>query len=140
LREVLAYPQSVETFSVSAVSTALERFGLQRLLPKLDVSQRWDRELNEDEQQGLMFARLLMHAPRWVVMDEVVDAIDERLRGRVLDVFAKELESSTLLHISRKSASDPVFTRALHLIKDPRIRRIERRTGPAEVGVIPATP
>ncbi len=62
LGEVLAYPHGVEKFSARAFADALDRVGLQRLTPMLEQSRRWDRELNWEEQQSLMFARLLIHA------------------------------------------------------------------------------
>ena len=63
LREALAYPSSVDKFQAQDYSGALARLGLESLQPQLDVSKRWDRELNEDEQQRLAFATLLLHAP-----------------------------------------------------------------------------
>ena len=47
--------------SRQAVHDALERVGLRRLAPMLDRTSRWDSELNWDDQQSLMLARLLIH-------------------------------------------------------------------------------
>ena len=63
LREVLAYPSTVANFAAEAFAHALERLGLERLVPLLDQSRRWDQDLSEDEQQTLAFARALLHAP-----------------------------------------------------------------------------
>jgi putative ATP-binding cassette transporter len=126
LREVLAYPKKVESFAPDAFAAVLARLGLQRLVPDLDVQRRWDRELSDDDQQGLMFARVLLQAPLWVLIDEVLDTVDLDTRARALDVFAKELKHSTVIHIGRRDGSDPVFTRVLHLIKDPGARRMVR--------------
>ena len=77
LREALAYPSAVDKFKAEHYSAALARLGLESLEPLLDVSKRWDHELNEDEQQRLAFATLLLHAPHWVLIDEVLDGLDE---------------------------------------------------------------
>ena len=127
LREVLAYPRKVESFSLQKLTDALDRLGLQRLTPMLDLSRRWDRELSEDDQQSLMFARLLIHAPRWVLIDEVLDSLDEETRMRALDIFSKDLQDTAVIHIGRIDGRDPMFTRVLHLIKDPTIRRLVRQ-------------
>ena len=108
LSEVLAYPLKVENFSAPTFTDALDRFGLQRLVPMLDLSRRWDRELSDEEQQSLVFARLLIHAPRWVLIDEVLDSIDEDMRTRVLDIFAKDLKDTAVIHIGRAEAGDPI--------------------------------
>ena len=126
LREALVYPRSVEDFEPRAFTDALERMGLRRLVPMLDRISRWDGELNWDEQQSLMLARLLIHAPRWVVIDEVLDAIDGETRTRAFEIFARDLKDAAIIHIGRSSGAHPTFTRFLHLVKDPRIRRLVR--------------
>jgi vitamin B12/bleomycin/antimicrobial peptide transport system ATP-binding/permease protein len=124
LREVLAYPRTVGSFEESAFKQVLERFDLARLIPLLDRSPRWDRELSEDEQQTLAFARALLHAPPWMLIDEVLDALDEQARERVIDVLVKDFEHTGIIHIGRSAADDHVFGRTLHLVKDPEARRL----------------
>lgn len=131
LREVLAYPQGVENFERHAFTDALERVGLPRLAPLLDRSTQWEPELNWDDQQSLMLARLLIHAPRWVVIDGMLDAIDGETRARALEIFSSDLKDAAIIHIGRGNAADPTFTQVLHLIQDPKIRRLVRQK-PAE--------
>jgi putative ATP-binding cassette transporter len=125
LREALAYPSTTETFEPNEYAKALVRLELQRLVPLLDSSQRWDRELSEDEQQTLAFARVLLHAPRWVLIDEVLDSLDDEARQRVIDIFVKDLERTGVIHIGRADAHDHLFSRVLHLIKDPARRTLK---------------
>jgi putative ATP-binding cassette transporter len=134
LGEVLAYPLKVESFRPRALTQALELLGLRRLVPMLALSRRWDRELGDDEQQSLAFARVVLHAPSWVLIDEVLDSIDEETRERVLNIFATDLKHTGIIHIGRGRARDPVFARVLHLIKDPTIRRLARQAAPAARG------
>jgi putative ATP-binding cassette transporter len=137
LREILAYPHGVETFEPHAFTDALERVGLRRLDPMLDRTSQWDPELNWDDQQSLMLARLLIHEPRWVVIDEVLDAIDGETRTRALEIFSRDLKDAAIIHIGRGNAADPTFTRVLHLINDPRIRRLVRQK-PGEAAGLPS--
>ena len=97
-------------------------------------ARRWDRELSDDEQQSLAFARVVLHAPPWVLIDEVLDSIDEEIRERVINIFATELKRTGIIHIGRGRARDPVFARVLHLIKDPTIRRLARHAVPPQRG------
>jgi vitamin B12/bleomycin/antimicrobial peptide transport system ATP-binding/permease protein len=124
LREVLAYPSPTESFEAAAYAGALVRLKLERLVPMLDVSQRWDRELSEDEQQTLAFARVVLHAPPWVLIDEVLDSLDEEARRGVVDIFLKDLLHTGVIHIGRAVAHDDFFARILHLVKDPAGRRL----------------
>jgi putative ATP-binding cassette transporter len=125
LREILAYPASPQTFEAAAFSKALVRLKLERLVPLLDAPQRWDRELSEDEQQILAFARVVLHAPAWVLIDEVLDSLDADVREGILDIFAKDLEHTGVIHIGRANENDHLFSRVLHLVKDPTLRRLE---------------
>ena len=126
LREALAYPSSVEKFSAQDYSGALTRLGLESLDPLLDVTKRWDRELNEDEQQRLAFASLLLHAPHWVLIDEVLDSLDEDSLQRVSEVLTKDLERTGIVYIGRAETRNGMFSRVVHLIKDPGIRRLRK--------------
>jgi putative ATP-binding cassette transporter len=128
LREVLAYPSATAAFEPAAFTHALNRLNLDRLAPRLDESSRWDRELSEDEQQCVAFARMVLHSPPWVLIDEVLDSLDEDARRGVLDILAKDMQRTGIIHIGRAEAHDHVFTRILHLVKDPTLRRLQRAT------------
>jgi putative ATP-binding cassette transporter len=119
LREVLAYPFKVESFDEQAFAHALRRFGMERLVPTLDTTQRWDRELNQDEQLSLAFARVVLHAPPWVFIDDTFGSLDGETLGRVIDVFTNELERTAVIHIGSSEARDPLFSRVVHLVRRP---------------------
>ncbi len=138
LREVLAYPSIAASFEESAFTRALERLDLERLVPLLDAAHRWDRDLNEDEQHSVVFARALIHAPRWMFIDEVLDVLDEQARERIMDVLVKDFQHTGIIHIGRAEAHDHVFGRTLHLVKDPNSRVLP--CAPAGGASPPATP
>ena len=119
LREVLAYPLKADSFDPDACAQALRRLGLERLVPLLDASRRWDRELSEDEQLGLAFARVLLQAPAWVLIDDVFGSLDGDTLERVIEVFGHELVRTGVVHIGGAQARDPLFARVVHLIKSP---------------------
>jgi putative ATP-binding cassette transporter len=128
LKEVLAYPLEVERFSESAFTHALGRLGLERLVPLLEVTRRWDRELSQDEQLGLAFARIVLQTPPWLLIDDMLGSLDDESLERIIDIFANELARTSVIHIGRAAqARDPLFHRVLHLVKSP-------VTSPAIVG------
>jgi putative ATP-binding cassette transporter len=123
LREILAYPLGSAHFAGQAFEGALTRMGLERLVPQLDAQQRWERELNEDEQQDLAFARAVLHQPPWLLIDEVLDSLDGDDIARVASIFKTDLAQTGVIHIGR---SDPqqLFSRVLHLVKDPQAKNL----------------
>ncbi|MGH8219419.1 MAG: ABC transporter ATP-binding protein/permease [Steroidobacteraceae bacterium] len=117
LREVLAYPLQVESFSPEAYGAALARLGLERLVPLLDESRRWDRALSADEQLSAAFARIVLQAPPWVLIDNTFGSLDGDTLERVIDVFATELERTSVIHIGSAQARDPLFSRIVHFVQ-----------------------
>jgi putative ATP-binding cassette transporter len=120
LKEVLAYPLEVERFSDSAFTHALGRLGLGRLVPLLEVTRRWDRELSQDEQLGLALARIVLQTPPWLLIDDMLGSLDDEALERIIDIFSNELQRTSVIHIGRAAqARDPLFHRVLHLVKSP---------------------
>jgi putative ATP-binding cassette transporter len=120
LRDVLAYPQRAASFEAARYAQSLGRMGLDHLLPMLDQSRRWDQVLTQDEQLAIAFARIALQAPAWVLIDDMLGGLDDDLLERVASLFAQELRPCALVHIGRAAQMrDPLFTRTLHLIKDP---------------------
>jgi putative ATP-binding cassette transporter len=126
LREVLAYPWGVEKFADGAFAPALTRLDLARLVPMLDSTQHWERDLSEDEQHSLVFARVLLHQPRWMIIDEVLDSLDDRVRDCVIDVLTKDLQRTGIIYIGRTPPHDRLFGRTVRLMKDPGAHRLAR--------------
>ncbi len=119
LREALAYPQPAEKFAQQAYEGALTRLGLGRLLPDLDRSSRWDQELSDPEQQALAFARLRLHEPPFVVIDEALEAIGPEAQDAVFDLFAKELARTAVLYIGGPQARRERRAKVLALNFEP---------------------
>ena len=127
LREVLAYPLKSGVFSDAAFSRALHRIGLERLAPLLDETRRWDRELSQDEQLCLAFARMLIQTPQWVLIDGSFGSLDDDVAERVFDIFDHELKKSGIIHIGGAAeAHNPRYTRVLHLIHSARANAFAR--------------
>jgi putative ATP-binding cassette transporter len=119
LREVLAYPMEVENFKPDAFRQALVRLGLERLVPALDTTQRWDRELSADEQLDLAFTRVVLQAPSWILIDDTLRSLDGDTLERFMDTLAHELAHTGVIHIGGGQARNPLFSRTLHLVKAP---------------------
>jgi putative ATP-binding cassette transporter len=118
LREVLAYPATTASYADVAFVTALLRLGLDRLVPLLDATRRWDRELSQDEQLSLAFARILLQAPPWLLIDDALGSLDEEAAARVADVFSTELAHTGIIHIGGAvQGREALFSRVLHLVK-----------------------
>ena len=118
LRAALAYPHAPGTYDDAAITRALAAVGLEHLSPSLDVTDRWDRRLNEDEKQTLAFARVVLQRPKWLVVNGAFEQLDASTRSVVEALFAGPLADIGLIRISQ-DGENPFFTRKLRLVTDP---------------------
>ncbi|MGH8137400.1 MAG: ABC transporter ATP-binding protein/permease [Steroidobacteraceae bacterium] len=124
LREAMSYPRASEDFKDAAYKSALKELNLQRLIPILDKARSWQQQVSAEELHGLAFARVVLHAPPWIVMDEVLDSLDADTLKLIRDALTNELKDSAVIHVGRPPAGDEMFKRVLHLVKDPAKRRL----------------
>jgi putative ATP-binding cassette transporter len=68
----------------------------------------------------------LLHGPHWVLIDEVLDALDDESLQRVSEVLTKDLARTGIIYIGRAEQKDGLFSRVVHLVKDSRLRRLPR--------------
>jgi putative ATP-binding cassette transporter len=120
LAEVLSYAMEPSRYPREAMVAALASVGLQRLAPLLETTGRWERELSMDEQLRLGFARVVLQAPPWLVMDEAFGAFDDDTLELIIDVLTAKLAHTGIVHIgSAGEAHDRLFTRVVRLVKVP---------------------
>ncbi|RUX91147.1 MULTISPECIES: ABC transporter ATP-binding protein/permease [unclassified Mesorhizobium] len=135
LREVLDHPNGAAPASDADISAVLAEVGLERLSSSLNRAGRWDHELGDDEQRSLAFARLALRQPKWVIIDEAMDAFDGPSLRRVLSMLEKRLPDAAILNIGRGLHNNQFFPRALTIVKDsgaPALKPARIRAGAIE--------
>jgi putative ATP-binding cassette transporter len=128
LRAAVAYPASPDSFTTEQIASALERTGLRDFADRLDEEERWDRLMSLGQQQRLAFARVVLHRPAWVFLDEATAALDEENQTRVMSIFDKELPETSIVSIGHRPGLDAYHTRALQLDAGPTGARLRRRS------------
>jgi putative ATP-binding cassette transporter len=131
LRNALSYPSPPDAFPDADVRQALERCDLGNLIAKLDKVERWDNELSLGEQERLAFARLLLHKPGWVFLDEATAALDEDSQRHVMNLFDKELKNTTVMSIGHRPDLAAYHTRMLQLVHGRDGDRLKLKPPPA---------
>lgn len=133
LRMVLSYPQDADRHSDASLHRALECAGIAWLAPRLDAHEDWGRELPLRMQQRLGLARVFLHQPGWIFIEEATDALAPKEEVDTMELLHHELPSSTLLVISRRARQNHFFDRRLMLQRPrPAVRAAAaREAGPA---------
>lgn len=104
LRQILSYPASA-AFPDAQLQEALEACGMPALAGRLDEEQAWSRSLSGGEQQRLSLARVLLHRPQILFLDEAMSQLDTEaalqltalLRGRLPDLICLGVTHSARL-------------------------------------------
>lgn len=119
MRAAITYPDPPDAFTTAEVEAVVKRVGLAEFLEALDVEARLDKSLSLGQQQLIGFARLLLHRPAWVFLDEASSALDEVSQRRAMSIFDHELSGVTVLSIGHRPGLEAFHTRTLHLVRTP---------------------
>ena len=68
----------------------------------------------------------MLQSPRWVLIDEMLDQLDDDTLTRVMEIFTKDMPTMGVIHIGRAEHRNHLYSRVLHLVNDPTIRRLAR--------------
>jgi putative ATP-binding cassette transporter len=102
LKEALLYPDPDIETSTACLCSALERTGLGALKSRLDELARWDQVLSNGERQRLAIARLLIHAPDIVILDDALCALDEASQQDLLLALRTDLAGAMILSLGQR--------------------------------------
>ncbi len=116
LRRAATYPDAPESRSVEEVADAFKRVGMEQHIEKLDEEAPWDQTLSGGEKQRLAFARILLHRPDIVVLDEATAALDAKSQVKLMELLV-DLEGTTLLSVGHRPELEDFHTRKIELEK-----------------------
>ena len=79
--------------------------GLGALIPRLDEVARWDQVLANGERQRLAIARLLIHKPQVVILDDALSALEEPAQKTLLARLKTDLPGATIISLGQRPAA-----------------------------------
>lgn len=106
LQSVLSYPAPPDAYDMRTMHYALECAGLVWLSSRLGETDDWSHVLPPREQQRLGFARLFLHQPCWVFIEEASDAFDAKGEESIMEMLYRELPNATVITISVHAAME----------------------------------
>ncbi|MGE3498828.1 MAG: ABC transporter ATP-binding protein/permease [Candidatus Binatia bacterium] len=102
LRQIVSYPSPAGAFGDGKIAAALGLLDLDHLQTRLDDAEPWEQLLSSDEQQRLMFVRVLLHEPDWIFMDDATATLDGAMERRIYTTLAARLPHATVLSITNR--------------------------------------
>jgi len=124
LRRAATYPDPAESRSVEEVAQAFRRVGLEHLIERMDEEAPWDQTLSGGEKQRLAFARIFLHKPDIIVLDEATAALDPKSQDELMAHLSERPEETTLVSVGHRPELEAFHSRKITL---------ERRRGGAKL-------
>jgi putative ATP-binding cassette transporter len=118
------YPDVPDSRSVNEVAEAFKRVGLEHLVDRIDDEAPWDQTLSGGEKQRLAFARIFLHNPDIIVLDEATAALDPDSQDKLMELLSRQPEHTTLISVGHRPELETFHNRKIVL---------ERRRGGAKL-------
>lgn len=99
LRDTVCYPGLPTLVDDQQIQAILQRVGLGALGKRLDETENWEQVLASGEQQRLGFARLLLHRPQWIFIQEATDSLSQQSEIRMMELLLEEFPQATIITI-----------------------------------------
>jgi putative ATP-binding cassette transporter len=115
LRRAVAYPGAAEDWDIDTIAKALERVGLGHLKDRIEEDQPWDQTLSGGEKQRLTVARVLLHRPDIIVLDEATAALDPKSQDALMKLLSEEMEGLTIVSVGHRPELEQFHSRKLTL-------------------------
>jgi vitamin B12/bleomycin/antimicrobial peptide transport system ATP-binding/permease protein len=84
------------------IEAAFRHVGLDHLIDRLDEEAPWDHTLSGGEKQRLAFARVFLHNPDIIVLDEATAALDTESQDRLMQLVSKQPSETTLISVGHR--------------------------------------
>ena len=135
LHAAIVYPSETEAFTPAQVGEVLKEVGLPALADRLGEHGHWNRTLSLGEQQRLGIARALLHAPKYLFLDEATASLDEPSEAALYRLLDRKLPDTTIVSIGHRSTLDAFHQRDAVLSRAGEIFKLQekiRSASPAE--------
>lgn len=101
LAELLSYP-ALENYSDEEINRVLGLVGLEKWQNRLEEQHLWSRVFSGGEQQLISFARILLHKPEVIYLDEVTSNLDEPTARKMFSLVKTNLPSASVIFITHQ--------------------------------------
>ena len=125
LTEAIGYPAEAGTFDGASVAEAIVAVGLPELVEQLEEEAHWNRILSLGEQQRLAIARVLLHAPDYLFLDEATASLDEPAEAILYRLLQDRLKGMTIISIGHRSTLGAFHHRRVELVANEDVYRVQ---------------
>jgi putative ATP-binding cassette transporter len=117
LAEAVMFPDKHNPELESQLENVLRACNLEAFIPRLHETAHWSEQLSPGEQQRIAFARVLLHKPDWVFLDESTSMLDTANESRLYHLIREQLPQCTMISVGHHASVDAFHDHILNLSK-----------------------
>ncbi|MBA3661481.1 MAG: ABC transporter ATP-binding protein/permease [Gammaproteobacteria bacterium] len=102
LADAILFPHKHDAHWQDEIKQALEETNLSNLIPRLNETAAWSEQLSPGEQQRIAFARILLHKPDWVFLDESTSMLDLANEASLYQLVKTKLPQCSIISIGHR--------------------------------------
>lgn len=115
LRASICYPSDAGAFDPEVLASIMQLAGVGELVEQLDQQADWDKSLEREQKQRLGLVRLLLHKPKWILMQEAFDSLDPDGEVEMVSLIHKKLPQAAMLTITKQPTIQGLHKRRITL-------------------------
>lgn len=117
LAEAILFPDKHNPELQKHLEQALRACNLEQFVPRLHETATWSEQLSPGEQQRIAFARVLLHKPNWVFLDESTSMLDLANEKQLYEVLKKELPNCSVVSVGHRPTLDAYHDHIVDMTK-----------------------
>ncbi len=106
LADAILFPDHVDAALESELVEILRACRLENLIPRLHEEASWSEQLSPGEQQRVAFARVLLHKPDWIIMDESTSMLDLANENYLYQLLKTRLPHCSIVSVGHRPSLD----------------------------------
>lgn len=131
LAEAIMFPDHVNVEQESALAATLRDCRLENIIPRLHETASWTEQFSPGEQQRIAFARVLLHKPDWVFMDESTSMLDLANEEYLYKLLKERLPHCSIVSVGHRPSLDNFHDHVIDIAKYSSYSRDDKSAVPS---------
>ena len=117
LAEAILFPNHAHKELVARLGAVLHDCNLDSFIPRLQETASWSEQLSPGEQQRIAFARVLLHKPDWVFMDESTSMLDIANEAALYKTLKTQLPHCSVVSVGHRASLEGYHDHVINMAK-----------------------
>lgn len=117
LAEAILFPDKTHPELEKHLEQVLQDCRLENFIPRLQETASWSEQFSPGEQQRIAFARILLHKPDWVFLDESTSMLDLENEKHLYQLLKNKLPHCSIVSVGHRPSLDAFHEHIIDVAK-----------------------